>query len=536
MNDALDQVYAYHDTSKHRFDAYAPGPEFLDWSDQPNPFRRFSGAPLLELPLLETPPTPSFQDLFHTPKQSADLDLSTLSSLLQFAFGLAAWKQYGDQRWSLRCNPSSGNLHPTEVYILISGMAAFKSGLYHYAVHEHALELRCEAETPFAGLLIAFSSVHWREAWKYGVRAFRYCQHDAGHAYAALQYSAAMQGWHTQMLDQWSDGDIAAISGLTRSADFADAEAETPDLICRLIPGPVLANTPIHQEPIRVDRLIQALQAGHWRGTANRLSSEHIHWPAIEAVSRATEKPRTGALRNDTRVEHVRLPLNCPEPAAAIIRQRRSAQAYDGATQISSEQLYRMLDATLPHHDGPPFQNWPWAPRIHLALFIHRVKDLTPGLYLFCRSDAAVAALRTELRAEFEWLKPNQCPETLNFFRLMAANAKNTAKRLSCHQAIAADSSFSLGMIADVETTLSATPWAYRQLFWESGMIGQALYLEAEAAGYGATGIGCFFDDPVHELIGINKRRWQSLYHFTVGGAVFDTRIQTLEAYAHLAR
>jgi SagB-type dehydrogenase family enzyme len=536
MNDALDQIYAYHDTSKHRFDAYAPGPEFLDWSDQPNPFRRFSGAPLIELPLQEAPQKPGFQDLFHAPEQSAELDLSTLSSLLQFAFGLAAWKQYGDQRWSLRCNPSSGNLHPTEVYILISGMADLKSGLYHYAVHEHALELRCEAEAPFAGMLIAFSSIHWREAWKYGVRAFRYCQHDAGHAYAALQYSAAMQGWHTQMLEQWSDSDIAALLGLTRTADFANGEAEAPDLICRLIPGSVSADARIHQEPVCADALIQVLQAGHWYGTANALSSEHIHWPAIEAISRATEKPRTGAAHNEPAEEHARLPLNCPEPAASIILKRRSAQAYDGVTQISSEQMYRMLDATLPHHDGPPFRSWPWAPRVHLALFVHRVTDLTPGLYFFCRSDAAVAALRADMRAEFEWLKPGNCPGTLNFYRLTAANARNTAKRLSCHQAIAADSSFSLGMIAAFDTTLCNSPWAYRQLFWESGMIGQTLYLEAEAAEYGATGIGCFFDDPVHALLGINSKRWQSLYHFTVGGAVFDTRIQTLKAYTHLAR
>ncbi|QFY41831.1 SagB/ThcOx family dehydrogenase [Candidatus Methylospira mobilis] len=536
MNDALQQVYAYHDASKHHFDAYAPGPEFLDWTCQPNPFRRFSGAPLVELPLQETPLAPSYQELFQTPEQSADINLSTLSTLLQYSFGLAAWKQYGGERWSLRCNPSSGNLHPTEVYILISGMADFKSGLYHYAVHEHALELRCEVEAPFTGLLIAFSSVHWREAWKYGVRAFRYCQHDAGHAYAALQYAAAVHGWHAQMLEEWSDDDIAAILGLTRSADFIDGERETPDMICRLIPFPASTDTPIQQGHIRVDRLIQALGAGLWRGTADALGSEHIRWPAIEAVSRATEKPRTAASRYKTTAAQPRLPLISLEPAAAVIRNRRSAQAYDGKTQISSAQLYRMLDATLPYRDGPPFQTWPWAPRVHLILFVHRVKDLAPGLYLFCRSDDAPTELRTGLRAEFEWNKPDNCPETLNFFRLVAANAKNTAKRLSCHQAIAADSCFSLGMIAEFEPALQAAPWAYRQLYWECGVIGQILYLEAVAAGYGGTGIGCFFDDPVQELIDITKRRWHSLYHFTVGGSVFDMRIQTLEAYAHLAR
>jgi hypothetical protein len=47
--------------------------------------------------------------------------------------------------------------------------------------------------------------------------------------------------------------------------------------------------------------------------------------------------------------------------------------------------------------------------------------------------------------------------------------------------------------------------------------VGQVLYLEAEEAGIRATGIGCYFDDPVHEVFGISSRDWQSFYHFTVG-------------------
>jgi hypothetical protein len=62
-------------------------------------------------------------------------------------------------------------------------------------------------------------------------------------------------------------------------------------------------------------------------------------------------------------------------------------------------------------------------------------------------------------------------------------------------------------------------------------MLGQVLYLEAEAAGIRGTGIGCFFDDEMHALLGIRDREWQSLYHFTAGGAVDDARLTTLPAY-----
>ena len=91
---------------------------------------------------------------------------------------------------------------------------------------------------------------------------------------------------------------------------------------------------------------------------------------------------------------------------------------------------------------------------------------------------------------------------------------------------------FSLAMIGEYQEALfTYGAWFYRRLFWEAGLIGQVLYLEAEAAGVRATGIGCYFDDPVHDTFGIGDLAYQSLYHFTVGGAVEDLRLTTLAPY-----
>jgi hypothetical protein len=83
-------------------------------------------------------------------------------------------------------------------------------------------------------------------------------------------------------------------------------------------------------------------------------------------------------------------------------------------------------------------------------------------------------------------------------------------------------------------TIRTGGPWWYRRLFWEAGVLGQVLYLEAEAAGVRGTGIGCYFDDACHRLLGLTGETWQDLYHFTVGGPVEDHRLRTLEPYAHL--
>jgi hypothetical protein len=64
-------------------------------------------------------------------------------------------------------------------------------------------------------------------------------------------------------------------------------------------------------------------------------------------------------------------------------------------------------------------------------------------------------------------------------------------------QDIAGGGCFSLGMLAHFEPTLrSRHAWMYPRLFWEAGLLGQVLYLEAHAVGISATGIGCYFDDP----------------------------------------
>lgn len=132
----------------------------------------------------------------------------------------------------------------------------------------------------------------------------------------------------------------------------------------------------------------------------------------------------------------------------------------------------------------------------------------------------------------FQWKKPEGCPSHLEFFQLVAGDARQAAKVISCGQDIAADGCFSLGMIAHFEAPIRERgAWFYRRLFWECGMIGQTLYLEAESAGVRATGIGCFFDDEMHEMLGLTDLRYQSLYHFTVGGPVEDARLTTLPGY-----
>jgi hypothetical protein len=140
--------------------------------------------------------------------------------------------------------------------------------------------------------------------------------------------------------------------------------------------------------------------------------------------------------------------------------------------------------------------------------------------------------LRRATYKEYAWSVPTGCADDLPLFLLQQADVRELAAQLCCGQRIAADGAFSLGMIAHFEPGLRRQgPWFYRRLFWETGLIGQVLYLEAEAVGLRATGIGCYFDDPVHQVMGFDGPTFQSLYHFALGAPVEDARLMTLRPY-----
>ncbi|MGQ0651357.1 MAG: SagB/ThcOx family dehydrogenase, partial [Betaproteobacteria bacterium] len=217
---------------------------------------------------------------------------------LEYALALSAWKQAGGTRWALRVNPSSGNLHPTEGYLFLNSIPELGDvpGLFHYAPREHALERRADCPPQlharlmrgFApqAFLLGLSSVHWREAWKYGERAFRYCQHDAGHAAGTVRIAAAALGWSARVLDDAADATIEALLGLERDADFEGAERESAELVMAVWPGAATAAAP-GLDP----GAVSALKALRWYGKANRLSRDDpLPWHAIDEVAAASRK------------------------------------------------------------------------------------------------------------------------------------------------------------------------------------------------------------------------------------------------------
>jgi nitroreductase len=574
----LALVRAYHRATKHQRHRFADGPGYLDWANQPDPFRRYAGAPLLALALPAERGDAAYDAVQRgLARASARPSAELVAELCYDSFALSAWKQAGDARWALRVNPSSGNLHPTELYFACGPewSLAAAPALWHYAPREHGLErlaryapaawANVTAELPAGSVLVACTSIGWREAWKYGERSWRYCQHDLGHALAALGCAAAAQGWRLHALPPRAHTELDAWLGLARTHS---PERERADLVCVLVPGDSTCRA--FDLAASLDSLVPVEACG----VPNELSAEPVEWPAVEAVAEAVREPAAAIAPSALpAAASAAAPAEAPAAASAsastpasaaaaaaaparsappsstapaeldpglaasalswreIARRRRSAVDMDARTSLSLRGFVRVLSATLPRADHPAYAALDSATRAHLVLFVHRVDGLAPGLYFLARHAGAAAALRPLCRAEFAWTRSAACAE-LELYSLYAGDVRGLAASVSCDQGIAGNGALSLGMLCEYGAALDAGgAAAYPRLYWECGALGQVLYLEAEAQGLRATGIGCFYDDAVHATLGLAGEAWQSLYHFAVGAAIDDPRLSTLAAY-----
>jgi SagB-type dehydrogenase family enzyme len=504
-NQDIERLFAYHQATKHTYYSVRANARYLDWHNQPDPFRNYEGATTIPLP-----PAPGFPDmgtfaaiaaLAENMKLPAeDLaevgknlqpDLMWLSRLLWHSVAVSAWKKIPGNgvRYSLRVNPSSGNLHPTETYIAVRGFSGVDPGLYHYRADRHILEVRGRGawtqhlaralQIPWASespLIVALTSIFWREAWKYGDRAYRYCCHDLGHAMMSMLLTARALGLVGGTVAHFSDVRLARALGLAESD-----EAPMAFLVFPTQSSSLIESSPTMEQPLE--------------GIPNELSAEEVRYELLLGIHASTVLPdRPGLLPRASNSDpgiaggQARLPDPSRDaPLGSTVRRRRSALDFDpGTPPLLRDELEQLLDfATRDWHadwrgnfggDSTPGERG--TDFVELYLYVHRVSSCEPGVY---RWDRTIRKLE----------------------QLHAGNVQRVAAFLSLEQALAGNSCFTVSMIANLsEAARVFGNRGYRYAHFEASAIGQRLYVGAEALGWNATGIGAFYDDDVHRYLG----------------------------------
>jgi SagB-type dehydrogenase family enzyme len=504
-------MFAYHEATKHTVERLYRSPHVLDWENMPEPIRRYDGAPVVDLPA-ESPPlgAAALEVLLGASGETQCVSgAEFLATLLYHSAAISAMKVApgtGD-RYALRVNPSSGNLHPTEFHFLTRGLAGWDDGLYHYRADLHAAEQRRRggdarmllesANAPWfrdSPLVFVLTSIAWREAWKYRDRAYRYCLHDMGHAWESVKLAARAMGCETFALGHFRDADVAALLEL---------HDEWPMLILAVRGAGIPLET-------------RAPGPETWTaGVPNVLSIEQVQYPLIDAmhfssiiepgddvvVKPSPATPWTGDIALDGHA-------GSAEQFGAVARRRRSALNFVGGSRtIRFAQFASLLEVTRqPFHadfEGDLFPT-PAARYITLYAFVHRVDGLDAGIY-------------------------RHSPTTGTLTLLARGDVRVAAAGLSLSQELAGNSCVTFSMIADLaRAARDHGNRGYRYAHFEAGAIGQRLYLAAEALGFQSTGIGAFYDDQVHRYLDIEPDVGQVVYHFASGYAVTDPRLSAL--------
>lgn len=606
-NDATAHLFNYHQATKHTFASVRMGAHSLDWKNQPNPFRTYHDAPTVSLrPDPGFPNTGTFAAIAELAgggakldgdkspvRKSPVLDALWLSRLLWHSMAISAWKKVSatGARYSLRVNPSSGNLHPTETYLALHGFADLDDGLYHYRVDGHALEQRATGhwvrelaqaldipEAEDSPLIVALTSIFWREAWKYRDRAYRYCGHDLGHASISVLLAADALGLRGGAVAHFADGRLAKKLGV--------AGGDEAPLAFLMFPSAAPAAARL-ATPARETAAIAI-----FAGQPNQLSAEEVQYQILLDMHRSTILPDTagsapavsvvashsiashpipialdfvsGIRDLNSALNNVQEPATIPgalppdflahetsplvvrdAPLAAIARRRRSALDFDPQTALMERaDLEQLLDFATCDWVADWRGNFPGVPGrrsgrvdlVTLYLYVHRVRDCEPGIYRWNQpigsSDHSAVAPGG---AESSTCAGTSAGASANLEQLHPGNVQRIAAYLSLEQALAGNACFAVSMIADLARgALRFGNRGYRYALFEAGAIGERLYLGAEALGWNATGIGAFYDDDVHRYLGFLAEGsegsaalpQQVIYHFAVGRAVHDPRLE----------
>jgi SagB-type dehydrogenase family enzyme len=512
FNKDTERLFAYHQATKHTYHSVRTNARYLDWHNQPDPFRTYDGVPTIPLsPEPGYPSTGTFAAMAAlaektklpnedpSERRETQLNLTWLSRLLWHSMAVSAWKKVPGigSRYSLRVNPSSGNLHPTETHIALHAFTGVDDGLYHYRADRHALELRSRGawtqnlaqalEIPWASesrLIVGLTSIFWREAWKYGERAYRYCCHDLGHAIMSVLLAARALDLPGGAVAHFSDLRLARALGLSDSD-----EAPMAFLVF-----------PSQNSPIRFSAAVE-LPVG---GIPNELSAEEVRYELLLGIQASTvladpaaQLPRVSAATPGNATVYAPLSVSSRDaPLGSTVRRRRSALDFDARTPpMERDELEQLLDfatrdwladwrgnfggETMPAKRGADF--------VMLYLYVHRVHDCEPGVY--------------------RWDQANRKLEQLHL-----GNVQRVAAFLSLEQALAGNSCFTVSMTADLgEAARVFGNRGYRYVYFEAGAIGQRLYVGAEALGWNATGIGAFYDDDVHRYLGFLEEGAESV-------------------------
>jgi len=480
-NPDIQAGWNYHNSTKHSQHSVRTNPHFLDWANQPLPFKIYPQLELIPLPReFHETGVPALKAIAEvSQRQNSIPDLQALSQLLYFSAGITRRRSYTGGEIYFRAAATTGALYEIELYVACGPLPDLDAGLYHYAAGEFGLRLlragdfrrvlvEATANEPsiaHAPVIIICTGTYWRNAWKYQARTYRHFGWDNGTILANLLAMSTARDLSAKIVCGFVDADVNRLLDLDTEREIAFSLVS----IGRVAdPPPAL---PENISPLELETV--------------PVSKKEVDYPAMRAVHAASSllsPEEVAAWRENTFVKRKEpgdqlIPMQplaeteLPSDSIEQVILRRGSTRRFAREPISFAQLSTILDRStrgVPADSLNPFG----AQLNHLYLIVNAVDGLPSGSYFFNRE-----------RRGLELLKQG--------------DFRDEAGYLGLEQELPADASVAVFFLADLQAIFQRLGnRGYRAVQLEAGIIGGKLYLGAYALRLGASGL-TFYDDDV---------------------------------------
>lgn len=470
----------------------------LDWSDQPDVFKRYPDADSLPLIPVAELCRKSLWGIVSEKKDETgprQLDLGLLSDIIAMGNGITLKRDHGGTLYTFRSAASAGALYPVEVYVDIINVEGVPQGLYHVNIRDFSLErLRKKPNVSRKGTRssarIFLTGIFYRSAWKYGKRAYRYILNDLGHVSGNILLSAGAHNLNTHLSYDFPDEAVNAYLGLNPTREVCLAHID-------LGMDPTqnsLFHTSIHRD-----------MQGPIACQASPVSRKNVSYPNVLGIHQSgmmaslDGNPRKdidckGLIQRVTRWESVTSasPGIKGKGLGESILNRRSRRnfvdevmAKDHAMSLIDlvSRTWRLIRAKAGCHPG------------FLPGFVcSRQGAMVPGFYL---------------------INPDQ-----NQYGLVEEGLFMNSMAGAClDQMWLKMAGFHFLMLSELASLDDAMgPRGYRHVMMNAGLLGQVIYLGAVSLGLGCCGIGAYYDDEVSRILDLDEHEY--LLYLVAAGRV----------------
>ena len=510
-NRDIDAALSYHNATKHSYASVRANPHFLDFANQPLPFKIYPSLEPSRLPgeIRQTGVAAlSAISANVTADSNAAPDLQAVAQLLYLSAGITRQRRYAGGEIYFRAAACTGALYEVELYLVCGDLAGLPAGVYHFAPAEFGLrQLRAgdyrsllveatggEPSIAHAPLTITCTCTYWRNAWKYQNRTYRHFGWDNGTLLANLLAVATALGLSAKVVCGFIDATVNRLLDVDSPREVAFSLVALGHDSSRIAPQSPENISPLGLETVPLSRheidypLMREMHA-----SSTLFSSEEVTaWPGgVPAHIELPEYPPAARtfipLRPFSDEEMPR------DPIEQVILRRGSSRRF-ARTPISLQQLSTILHRAT-RVVPADFLDLLRPELNRLYLSVHAVEGLDSGAYVFHRERGLLECLK---QGDF----------------------RSQAGYLGLEQQLPADAAVDVFFLADLRPILQRFGnRGYRAVQLEAGILGGKLYLAAYAQRLGATGL-TFYDDDVIRFFSPHAEGKSAIFLVAIGNSV----------------